>query len=268
MHQITEDVSPGPEVVFNANLGTLISLMVGLINTKICIKKEKRVLEITTTAVVQSGVHCGVTPAAPAKTGNDVIQRMKRPTVNGHNHSMLQNVQLQRKCTIQMITEDVRPRLEKVTLVNHGTLTNLMQEGVSTKTITTKEKKVLETTTTAEVEDGVLSGATPMIQRRTGTDVILLQPTLLKRMMLLKNTMLRLPKLKPLLRRLPPRRKLLKKRRKKKLRKQQGKLKQKLKPNAKRPKKKRESVERLNWLLKPHRKLPKRKLDRELKKKD
>ena len=143
------------------------------INTKICTTTKKRVLETITIVVVQNGVHCGATLVALERTGKDVNQRLKRHMENGLNHSMLQVVPLQRKCTMLTTTEDVRPKQERVILAKIGALTSLIIEEVSTRITLTKERKVSVTTTTAEVVDGVLYGATLMIQRRTGIGVIL-----------------------------------------------------------------------------------------------
>jgi len=77
--------------------GTPINLIEEQINTKECMRREKKVLETIITVELQNGVPFGAIQTVKERIGKLVSQRLKRLTVNIHNHIMLLIVQIQRK---------------------------------------------------------------------------------------------------------------------------------------------------------------------------
>jgi len=74
---------------------------------------------------------------------------------------------------IKMITEDVNQEQHQDILVLDGTPTILIKEAISTKECSRRKEKVLETTTTVELQNGVNFGAIQTVLERIGMSVIL-----------------------------------------------------------------------------------------------
>jgi len=171
---ITEDVKVEQKVVILVSPGILTHLIREAVATKECMRRKQIILETTITVEVLSGVLCGATLTIQGRIGMCAIQKLQKALQQTHHHPMHQAVlQVNKIRKDHMITEVVKQRQEMEKPVKLGTLTHPIIEAMGTKECMRRKKKVLETTTTAEVQNMVLCGATLPIQRKTGIIVIL-----------------------------------------------------------------------------------------------